>query len=198
MISSVAPSEGKSTVAVNLAKAAANMGQSVLLVDIDLRRPVLHERLGLENQTGLTNVLADGMPIEEIVQRVPHWENFFALTAGDVAPDPPRLLSSGRMKQVMEQLQGCGTYDLIVYDTPPMLAFADARIVAPATDGVILVVKINQTERTGFRQTLEQAKISRVPLLGVAVNGITGRGRGEYYYRYYYGKERKSAHKAQV
>ncbi|MEM1366564.1 MAG: polysaccharide biosynthesis tyrosine autokinase [Cyanobacteria bacterium P01_H01_bin.15] len=185
VVTSVDPAEGKSTVALNLAIAAAEMGQRVLLVDTDLRRPVLHRRFGLENEAGLTNLIAEGLLTEEVVQRVEGKDNLFILTAGNIPPDPSRLLSSQRMRQLMESLRSRGVYDMIIYDTPPVYGFADARLLAPHTNGAVLVVKINKTERASFRRVIEQAKISRVNLLGLVINGVKHSGDNYYYYRYY-------------
>ncbi|MGF1477903.1 MAG: GumC family protein [Cyanophyceae cyanobacterium] len=187
VVSSSAPAEGKSTVSVHLAKAAAAMGQRVLIIDADLRRPQVHKRLGLEQDgPGLSNVIADGLDVEEVIQRVPQTDNLFVLTAGETAPDPPRLLSSRRMHQIMEHLQKENNYDLIVYDTPPLLGFADGRLLAPRTNGVVLVVKMSKTDRSALKQTIDQLKLARASVLGVVANGVSRHGHGSYYYSHYY------------
>ena len=191
VVSSSSPSEGKSTVSAHLAKAAADMGQRVLIVDADLRRPQVYQRLGLEhNSPGLSNVLADGLDVEEVIQRVPGRENLFVLTAGEQAPDPPRLLSSNRMQRIMEQLQNSSAYDLIIFDTPPLLGFADGRILAAFTSGVVLVVRMGKTDRSILKQTVEQLKDSHIPVLGVVANGVSRHSHSsshyyDHYYRYY-------------
>lgn len=185
VISSSAPSEGKSTVSLNLCKAAAAMGQRVLLIDADLRRPQVHVRLGLHNKQGLSNVIAMGADLHESIQKVPDVENFFVLSAGDIPPDPTRLLSSKKMKEVMIMLQEDTSFDLVIYDTPPVLGFADGRILATHTNGVILVAKLGQTDRTAFKQTVDQLKISQVPILGLVANNVPRSNQGSYYYHYY-------------
>ncbi|MGK7874553.1 MAG: GumC family protein [Xenococcaceae cyanobacterium] len=188
VITSSAPAEGKSTVSVNLAKAAADMGQQVLLVDADLRRPQVHCRLGLENNHGLSNVIIDeNLDLEEVIQRLPQKDNLSVLTAGHSKADPTMLLSSGRMQQLMKQLQTKALFDLVIYDLPPILGFADATILAPATDGVILVVKMGKTERSAVKQSIEQLKISQVSVLGVVANSVSNHAHGSshYYYSYY-------------
>lgn len=185
VISSSAPSEGKSTVSLNLCKAAAAMGQRVLLIDADLRRPQVHVRLGLHNKQGLSNVIATGADLHESIQKVPDVENFFVLSAGDIPPDPTRLLSSKKMKEVMDTLQEDTSFDLVIYDTPPILGFADGRILATHTNGVILVAKLGQTDRTAFKQTVDQLRVSQVPILGLVANNVPRHKHGSYYYHYY-------------
>ncbi len=190
VISSSAPAEGKSTVSLNFAKAAAAMGQRVLLIDADLRRPQVHERLGLKNKQGLSNVIALGTPWSEVIKIATNWENISVITAGDIPPDPTRLLSCQRMAEVMADLEHNDNFDLIIYDTPPLLGFADARILAAKTAGVILVAKIGKTDRSAFKQSIEQLKMSHVSILGVVANNVTRHSHGSYYYydnhyRYY-------------
>ena len=187
VISSSAPAEGKSTISLNLAQAAAAMGQRVLLVDADLRRPQVHHRLGLENTQGLSNVIATGLDVEQAIQKVPRWDNLSVLSAGDIPPDPNRLLSSQHMQQIMKQLEEQGNFDLVIYDTPPMLGFADARILAASTTGMILVVKMSQTDRSAIKRCIDVLKMSRVSILGVVANNVSPRGNGSHYdYDRYY------------
>ncbi len=186
VISSAAPKDGKSTVAIHLAQAAAAMGQRVLLVDADLRRPQVHQVLDLENQRGLSNVLAAGIDPSVAIQTVERWENLSVLTAGDIPPDPTRLLATRHMKQFIESLQQSRVYDLVIYDTPPLLNFADARILGALVTGIILVVKLNQSDRSSLQHIIDELSVSQVSLLGLVANGSD---RGSYsathYYDYY-------------
>ena len=184
-ITSSVPAEGKSTISINLAKAAAAMGQRVLLVDADLRKPQIHDRFNLPNEQGLSNVLATGLRLEEAIQPAPGRENLWLLTAGEVPPDPTRLLSSERMRQMHRQLEAEGKYDLVIYDTPPM-SFADSRILGAMTLGIILVTRIGRTERSVLRNTIDELKLSQVPILGLVVNCTKQRGSSYYYYNHYY------------
>lgn len=191
VISSSQPSEGKSTVSVHLAQAAAAMGQRVLLIDADLRRPQVHLRLGLPNNQGFSNVLATGLELKTAIQAVPHWENLSVLTAGDIPPDPTRLLASARMQQVREQLQQEGLFDLIIYDTPPLLGFADGKILAAYTMGIILVIKMGKTDRSALKNSIDELGMSQVPVLGIVANGISSRNHSSYYaYNRYYGRRK--------
>jgi capsular exopolysaccharide synthesis family protein len=192
VISSAAPAEGKSTTALHLAKAAAAMGQRVLLVDADLRCPQIHTRLGLSNLRGLSTALTSTLPLKQVIQRpditplggsAPD-RNLFVLPAGPIPPDPIKLLSSKKMQALMAQLQS--QYDLIVYDLPPLIGFADSTLVATHTDGMVLVVGLGKTDRSALTQSLEALKISPVSVLGIVANGIRAHTTHAYgYYRYH-------------
>ena len=186
VVSSSTPSEGKSTVSCHLAQAAAAMGQRVLLVDADLRRPQVHRWVGLENEEGLSNVLATGLDVEEAIIKVPDWDNLSVITAGDIPPDPTRLLSSQKMYDLMERIRNSNRYDLIIYDTPPILGFADGRILSNRTDGVILIVRIGKTDRTVLKQNIENIRLSNVPILGLVANQVNRSGSSYHYYTHYY------------
>ena len=186
VISSSIPSEGKSTVSCHLAQAAAAMEQKVLLIDADLRRPQVHRWIGIENNKGLSNVLATGLDIEEAIVKVPQWDNLSVITAGEIPPDPTRLLSSQKMYALMERLKTSRKYDLIIYDTPPILGFADGRILSSHTDGVILVVRIGKTDRSLLKQNIDNIQISNVPVLGLVANQVNRTTSSYHYYNHYY------------
>jgi polysaccharide biosynthesis transport protein len=186
VISSSIPSEGKSTVSSHLAQAAAVMGQRVMLIDADLRRPQVHRWMGIKNQEGLSNILATGLDVEEAIIQVPQWENLSVITAGEIPPDPTRLLSSQKMFALMERLKSSRKYDLIIYDTPPILGFADGRILSNHTDGVVLVVRIGKTDRSLLKQNIENIHMSNVPVLGVIANQVSRTTNSYHYYNNYY------------
>ncbi len=167
VISSTGPAEGKSTVAAYLAQAAAAMDQRVLLVDTDLRFPQLHNYLNLSNDYGLVNVISEDLPLTDVLQKSPVEPNLYILTAGSIPPDPTRSLSSQKMQRLMEQAQK--QFDLIIYDSPPLLGFADAYLVAAQTNGVILVTELGKLKRSLLEQMLEQLRISSTPVLGIVV-----------------------------
>ena len=186
VISSSIPSEGKSTVSCHLAQAAAAMEQRVLLIDADLRRPQVHRWIGIENNEGLSNILATGLDVEEAIVKVPQWEKLSVITAGDIPPDPTRLLSSQKMYDLMEHLKSSRKYDLIIYDTPPILGFADGRILSNRTDGVILVVRIGKTDRSLLKQNIDNIQMSNVPVLGIVANQVNRTTSSYHYYNHYY------------
>ncbi|MGJ3249329.1 MAG: GumC family protein [Elainellaceae cyanobacterium] len=184
VISSAIPSEGKSTIAFNLAKAAATLGHRVLLVDADLRSPKHHDRLHLPNGRGLSNAITDQMALNQAIQRSQVDDNLFVMTAGPVPPDPVKLLSSQRMKHLIDQVTH--HFDLVIYDTPPLLGFADSSVLAANTDGMALVVGLGQTDRTALSRALDELKMTPGTVLGVIANGIKSHTTRSYgYYRYY-------------
>jgi polysaccharide biosynthesis transport protein len=169
-ISSASAGEGKSTVALCLAQAAAALGQRVLLIDTDLRCPQLHVRLQLSNLWGLSNVVSSEVEFEEAVQQSPVEPNLFVLTVGQVPPDPTRLLSSKKMHALMQQCEEA--YDLVIYDVSPLLGLADAKLVAANTDGLILVAGLDKTKSLDLKQAMETFKLSSVVPLGIVANGM--------------------------
>lgn len=184
-ISSCLPAEGKSTVSLYLARAAAAMGQRVLLVDADLRNPQIHSRLGLPNMRGLSNLMTTDLDFYEVVQRSPLEDRHLCvLTAGPIPPDPIKLLASRKMQNLVDRFQN--DFDLTIYDTPPSLGFADSSILASRADGMVLVVGMNKTSRSDISHVLDNLKMSYVSVLGTIANGVKGYTTGaDYYYRYY-------------
>ncbi len=188
VISSATPADGKSTISIHLAQAAAAMGQRVLLVDADLRRPQVHHVLGLDNLIGLSNVIATGHTAKQAIQRLPMWDHFYVLTAGQLPPDPTRLLCSKKMQHLMEQFHA--VFDLVIYDTPPTLGLADGRLLAAHTDGVVMVTGLGRTDRSVLMHALDGMKLSNATLLGVVANGVKGYTASSYYhYQHYYATE---------
>jgi capsular exopolysaccharide synthesis family protein len=172
VIGSAVPGDGKSTVAVHLAQTAAAIGQRVLLVDADLRRPQLHVRLGLPNEQGLHDVITTDLSLNDAIQRSSLEDNLFVMTAGQATTDSIKLLSSDKMQYLMEQFQAF--FDLVIYDTPPLVGLADGNILAANTDGIILVVGLQKTDRSVLTKSLDSLKISGASILGFVANGIKG------------------------
>ncbi|MEG4107328.1 polysaccharide biosynthesis tyrosine autokinase [Microcoleus sp. S13_C5] len=174
LIGSAVAGDGKSTVALHLAATAAAVGQRVLLVDADLRCPQLHAKLGLPNVRGLGEAISTDLSLNDAIQRAPNQENLFVLTAGQIPPDPIKLLSSKKMQYLMEQFQAF--FDLVIYDTPPVAGLADTHLIAARTDATIMVVQIGQTDRSQVRKALEELKISGASVLGIVANGCKNTG----------------------
>ncbi|HEY9600640.1 MAG TPA: polysaccharide biosynthesis tyrosine autokinase [Allocoleopsis sp.] len=168
VISSAAQEDGKSTIAANLAQAAAAMGQRVLLVDTNLRHPSVDRQVELMNIQGLTDVISTDLDFNEVIQRSPLEDNLFVLTAGPIPPDPIRLLASQKMQDLMEKLQAA--FDLVIYDAPSLLGFADAYLLATHTNGIVLVTGLGKLKRSVLEQALEELKVSGTSLLGVVAN----------------------------
>lgn len=193
-LTSSLPAEGKSLVNVLLAKTLSELGQRVLLVDGDMRKPQLHKRLGIDNLRGLSNLLTgDVSDWREVVQPVTGYPNWRVLTAGLRPPDPTRLLSSQRMQELIRALADSGDFDLILYDTPPVLGLADAALLAEHLDGLVLIVSLERVDRSLPREAINRIRSARAQLLGVITNAVRedvteSRAYGyRYGYRYGYG-----------
>ena len=165
--------EGKSLVNVLLAKTLSEMGQRVLLIDADLRKPQIHSRLGINNLDGLTNLLAnDSQSWHNLMQQVPGHNDWYVITAGSRSPDPARLLSSKRMQNFVSEISDSGEFDLILFDTPPVLGLADTALVAEHCDGVILLVSLDLVDRGLPKEAANRVILSGAPLLGAVTNAI--------------------------
>jgi polysaccharide biosynthesis transport protein len=196
VISSAGQGDGKSTIATQLAQAAAAMGQRVLLVDANLRAPSLHNRVGLMNIQGLTDVISQDLDWHNVIEPSPLEDNMFVMAAGPIPPDSVRLLASQKMHNLMEELQV--SFDLVIYDTPPLLGFADAYLLAANTDGLVLVAGLGKLKRTALQQALEQIQISGTPLLGLIANKSKDAAPVSYQYYQQYYRQSISAEKVSV
>lgn len=173
-LTSSVPSEGKSLVTILLSKTIEEMGQKVILIDGDLRKPQMHTRIGLNNILGLSNYLTDpSTKVEKILQNVPGHKNWKVLTAGRIAPDPTRLLSSKRMLTLIDDLVEKEKPDLILFDTPPVLGLADAALTAKCCDGIILLVGINKVDRGFPSLSLKRLFNSGIEVLGLISNEVS-------------------------
>lgn len=192
-LTSSLPAEGKSLVNVLLAKTLSEMGLRVLLIDADLRKPQMHTRLGLNNLSGLSNLLAedaDTQSWQDIIQTIPGYSGWSVITAGRRPPDPTRLLSSKRMHNLVNNISESGEFDLVLFDTPPILGLADAALVAEHCDGLMLLVSLNRVDRSLPKEAVSRIHSSGAPLLGVVSNGIKASKQSNVYGygRYGYGK----------
>jgi polysaccharide biosynthesis transport protein len=175
-ISSPTPQDGKSMLVASLAQVVAAMGQRVLVVDTELRRPQLHHRLGVQSGPGLTDLLAGsgslsnglGAGLGNVIQRSPLAATLDVLTAGAIPADPMGLLSSVAMQQLMAQFEA--EYDFVIYDTPPLGGFSDACVIAAHTGGLLLVTRLGRTNRTAYESVLEGLRMLPTKVLGVVAN----------------------------
>ncbi|MGX7288467.1 CpsD/CapB family tyrosine-protein kinase [Enterococcus devriesei] len=179
VVTSSGPGEGKSTTSANLAVVFANSGQSVLLVDADMRKSTVHKTFQLTNNVGLSNVLSSDMGVKEAVQRsvVP---NLYVMTSGPKAPNPSELLGSTRMDQLIMELRD--SYDFIIFDMPPIVAVTDAQIMASKADGTLLVVRENVTRKDSLQKARELLSMVNANVLGAVFNGSTDENDQGYYY----------------
>ncbi len=202
VLTSCRPQEGKSTTSTNLALALARTGKRVLLIDGDLHRPTTHRVLGLNSNTGLSNVLLGEVPWEEAVKQV-HTEdgqvvqNFFALPSGSETPDPSELLGSDKMKQLLETCRS--RYDWVLVDTPPILFVSDACAFSAMCDGVVVIVKSGVNTRTVLNRAKEQLDSINARIIGSVLNCmvVSRLGRHHSYYSYHgYTRYAKDYHRA--
>lgn len=173
MVSSAMPSEGKTTVAVNLALALADAGQRVALIEADLRRPRVTSYLGLVNGVGLTNVLTGRVRAEEVAQSYGEDGDLVVIGAGPSAPNPAQLLASGAMRALLEQLRG--SHDYVVLDAPPLLPVADATGLAVLADGVLLSVRHGSTTREQLQRTRDTLDRVGARTVGAVLNIVPAR-----------------------
>ena len=143
LVSSTAPSEGKSTTLANLGVINAQAGKRVILLDCDLRRPKLHELLGVSNNVGVSTALLE--PDADLPLQDTEVDNLQVMTAGPLPPNPADLLASKRMDTLLEQLTAQA--DLVLLDAPPVTAATDAALLATKVEGVLLVVSAGHTKR---------------------------------------------------
>ncbi|MEC1069653.1 CpsD/CapB family tyrosine-protein kinase [Priestia megaterium] len=180
VVTSSGAEEGKSTTTSNLATVYAQQGLNVLLIDADLRKPTGHYTFRLENHIGLTNVLTRQSTLAQAVQEseIPHLS---VLTSGPIPPNPSELLASAQMVELLKEMKE--QFDMVIFDTPPILAVADAQILANQVDGTILVVSSGKTEKDAALKSKELLSNAQGKLLGVVLNNRKVE-EGNYYYYY--------------
>ena len=187
-LSSALSGEGKSLTSVNLAFALSQLKKRVILIDCDMRRPTLAEKLGILKQPGLSSYLTRQCSLDELIQQCGIKDNetaFHVITAGQNPPNPIELLSSERMKNLLESMRE--EYDYVILDLPPVGEVSDAMAVAKQTDGILLIVRQNFCERGVLREAVQQFEFVNAKILGVVFNCTSERG-GKGYYKSYYKK----------
>jgi polysaccharide biosynthesis transport protein len=191
LVTSTEPSEGKSTTVTNLAIAMAQGGDKTILVDADLRRPTLHSILNVPNEVGLSSLLVgEADSLDEALQAtsVPGLQ---ILTSGPLPPNSAELLGSPRMIELMAEL--ARRADVILMDSPPVLAVTDAAILSTEAMGTILVVEVGRTRLGALAQGVDTIRKVGGSILGVVINRMDVRRRGYYYYNAYYHSEAERA-----
>jgi capsular exopolysaccharide synthesis family protein len=180
VLTSSGPAEGKSTTATNLATVYAQQGLKVLLIDADLRKPTAHYTFRLENHAGLTNVLTRQSTLGQAVQET-EVQDLYILTSGPIPPNPSELLSSNQMEEILKEMKQ--QFDIVIFDTPPILAVADAQILANQVDASILVVSSGKTDKEAALKAKELLVNAKSKLLGAVLNNRKTES-GNYYYYY--------------
>ncbi len=185
VVTSAGPSEGKTSLAANIAYTMASAGKRVVLVDTDMRRPRVHKAFGLKKQLGLSSALIGEISREEAV-RPSGYPNLDLLPLGNVPPNPAELLASVSFNKMCEWL--FARYDRVIFDSPPVMAVADASILAQHVDGILLVARQDKTNRHMLRQSLNSLATVNAKVLGFVLNDLdlNAASRGYYGYRYRY------------
>lgn len=182
MFTSSGPGEGKSTTVANTAVVLAQSGKQVILMDCDLRKPVLHKIFNKENR-GLTNILAEEVPAEDVLQAT-QVENLRILTSGPIPPNPSELLGSSKMQVLMDYLKTQADY--LIIDAPPVIAVTDACVLASRVDGITLVINSGTIRPQMAQKAKELLLRANGHILGVILNRMEIEEEDAYYY-YYYG-----------
>ena len=185
LISSAGPGEGKTTTVANLAITYANLGKKTLLVDTDLRRPVVHKVFELDREPGITTYLSAATNDYKSLIQDCEIDNLKIITAGIIPPNPSELLGSDRMTTIVKQLEN--NWDIVLFDSRPLVAVTDATMISKEIDQIIMVVKVGQTDKKAFAHTLTNLRTVDAPLGGIIMNAVTHKSSyGSYYYYYYY------------
>lgn len=179
---SAAPSEGKTTILSNLAITFSQQGKRTLFVDADLRKPTSHHLFQVENYVGLTSVITKKKTLEEA------WvstdiENLYVLTSGPIPPNPSELLGSKAMEELISEM--CDSFDMVLFDTPPVGVVTDAQVLGRLCDGALLVVRSNKTVKGALVRAKELLDQVQANIIGTVLNDKPKK-ESEYYY--YYGK----------
>ena len=184
-VTSAGPGEGKSTTAMGIARYFAQMGLRVLIVDADLRKPYLHTKLGLSNTIGLSNYLTGALLPPEVIQKTDE-PNLMFMATGPQPRNAVSLLSGTRIFSLISI--GAETFDLIVFDTPPLLGLADAQLLVAAAAATVFVVAAAEKRKGVIREALRHLEIARATVVGVVLSKFDPKPVGSTYgYGYGYG-----------
>ncbi|MDQ0000521.1 polysaccharide biosynthesis tyrosine autokinase [Pseudarthrobacter sulfonivorans] len=189
LITSSLPGEGKSTTATNLAIALSQAGQTVCLIDADLRRPMVGDYLGLARNAGLTTALMGAADVNDLLQR---WgdNELYVLTSGEIPPNPSELLGSDAMQGLIQHLEDI--FDHVIIDAPPLLPVTDAAVLAQHVGGIVLVVGVQKLKQQDLEKSLGSLQLVGSNLLGIVLNRLPAKGPDAYAYGYYQRDEEPS------
>lgn len=176
------PEEGKSATLVNLSVAFAQLERKVLVIDSDIRKPRLHRIFKIGNIGGLSGYLSGKLELTGAIQKT-SIKNIWLLPSGPVPPNPSELLNSERMKEMLEEVRK--VFDMVLLDTPPVLATIDAVIISTLVDSTVIVLKAGEITKKPFMSAVEELKRANVKIIGVVFNGLKA-SEGKYFYRGYY------------
>ncbi|MEO5319280.1 polysaccharide biosynthesis tyrosine autokinase [Arthrobacter sp. CC3] len=182
LVTSSLPGEGKSTTATNLAVSLAQSGLAVVLVDADLRRPMVSEYLGLERNVGLTTALLGQAELDDVLQP---WgdDRLYVLTSGRIPPNPSELLGSKQMRKLIVELEA--NFDAVIIDAPPLLPVTDSAVLAQHVGGVVLIVGSQKVRQPDLAKSLSALEMVGADVLGLVLNRLPVKGPDAYSYTYY-------------
>ncbi|GBD87476.1 tyrosine-protein kinase YwqD [bacterium BMS3Abin03] len=184
LVTSAAPQEGKTTLSVNLAGSFALTNKRTLLIDCDLRKPRVHSIFKTPRVPGLIDFLFGDVKLGEIIKQT-EIENLQYITTGTIPPNPAEMLDSDQMRNLLSKLRD--VYDLILLDSPPIIAVTDSEILSGMVDGTVLVVSAETTEIDLMERAVELIKREDTQFLGTILNNFSYKsGYGSYYKYYYY------------
>ena len=178
VVTSSVPGEGKSTTSGNLAIALAQSGNSVLLVDCDMRKPSIHKKFKISNAAGTAEILLRKKSFEEVANN--YNENLTIITAGKIPPNPSEMLASRAMTAFIEEMKK--EFKYIILDTPPLQAVTDAQVLSTKADGVLLVVRAGSTKREMVLNSVDLIKKVQGKVIGTVLNGVENKKNNYYYY----------------
>jgi succinoglycan biosynthesis transport protein ExoP len=179
VVTSSISGEGKSTIAVNLAVSLADSGARVILIDADLRRPSLHEYLGIEGAVGLTTVLIGQAEIEDVIQPFDNG-NLDVMPSGQIPPNPSELLGSGAMDLLLQKL--AAYYDMVLLDSPPLLPVTDAAVVSNIAGGALVIVGADRVRGPQLHDALDSLQTAGVQVHGIVMNKVKRTQAAPYVY----------------
>lgn len=185
VFTSAVPSEGKSTTVANLAIVMGQDDKHILLIDCDMRKPVIHRRFGLLNR-GLSNCFAEDLPLKEVIQ-ADVFPNLDVVTSGPVPPNPAELLGSKKMKALLQE--AAEAYDYVFLDMPPVLAVTDAALMSSQVDGTVLILGSGDISPDEGKQAKSLLEKVHANILGVILNKVPQHHKSGYYYYYYYDED---------
>jgi capsular exopolysaccharide synthesis family protein len=186
MVTSSIGGDGKTTTSANLGMVLAHAGRRVILVSADLRRPRVHRFFNLPNETGMSDVLMESLPLAKVTQD-PGVANLRIISGGPIPSDPAALLGSQRTADFIRSMKEVADY--IILDCPPVLAVADASILAPLVDGIIFVLDAEHSSRSALMQARDQLQNAGGSVIGAVYNNFDPNSVASYpygYYNYYY------------
>lgn len=187
VFTSAIPGEGKSTTVANLAIAMGQDDKKILLIDCDMRKPVVHRRFSLLNR-GLSNCFAEDWPLKEVIQ-ADVFPNLDIVTSGPIPPNPAELLGSKKMEALLQE--AAEAYDYVFLDMPPVLAVTDAALMSSRVDGTIIILGSGDISPDEGKQAKELLEKVHANILGVILNKVPQHHKSGYYYYENHNKKRK-------